>query len=135
MIKFPSKDKNLMVEQGKLLDDTNREFIRSILPGNGKKVESTRHAIISGPQGVGKTYGTIDEANKRNVKFVMIKPGMTDAELKYTMIGLGYNYYAHENVKFMLHYNMVTNESAKGLSGFTKDIKDNVLTLRMQYKF
>jgi len=90
MIKFPSKDKNLMVEQGKLLDDTNREFIRSILPGNGKKVESTRHAIISGPQGVGKTYGTIDEANKRNVKFVMIKPGMTDAEL---IIKLAYNVY------------------------------------------
>ncbi len=61
--------------------------------------------------------------------------GMTDAELKYTMIGIGYNYYAHENVKFMFHYNMVTNESANGLTGFTKDIRDNVLTLRMQYKF
>jgi hypothetical protein len=61
--------------------------------------------------------------------------GMTDAELKYSMFGVGYNFYAHDNVKFMFHYNMVTNELANGLNGFTADIRDNILTVRMQYKF
>ncbi len=61
--------------------------------------------------------------------------GMTKAELKYTMLGLGYNYYLNENVKFMVYYNMVANELAKGLSDYLRDIKDNVLTIRMQVRF
>ncbi len=61
--------------------------------------------------------------------------GFTDADVKYTMLGVGYNFYVHENVKFMFHYNMVTNEATKGINGFTKDIKDDVLTVRMQYRF
>lgn len=81
MITFPSKAKNLLIQQGQLLDEQNRDIIRGALPGNGKIVEATRHTIISGPPGVGKTYGTIEEALKRNIKTVTIAPGMTDAEL------------------------------------------------------
>ncbi len=61
--------------------------------------------------------------------------GMTKAELKYTMLGMGYNFYATENVKFMVYYNLVKNELSKGLSGYTTDLKDDVFTLRMQYRF
>lgn len=61
--------------------------------------------------------------------------GMTKAELKYTMLGMGYNFYATENVKFMVYYNLVKNELAKGLSGYTSDLKDDVFTFRMQYRF
>jgi phosphate-selective porin len=61
--------------------------------------------------------------------------GMTKAELKYTMFGLGYNYYVNDNVKFMVYYNMVTNENAKGITDYLKDVKDNVLTIRMQVRF
>ena len=61
--------------------------------------------------------------------------GMTKAELKYTMLGLGYNYYVNDNVKFMVYYNMVTNENAKGIADYLKDVKDNVLTIRMQVRF
>ena len=59
----------------------------------------------------------------------------TKAELKYTALGIGYNYYIHENVKFMVYYNMVTNETSPGITGFATDLKDDVLTFRMQYKF
>jgi hypothetical protein len=60
--------------------------------------------------------------------------GMKGAEVKFTAIGLGYNYYYDENVKFMFHYNMLTNEKT-GITGFTSDLKDNILTFRMQYRF
>jgi hypothetical protein len=93
-------------------------------------------------QRIGKTkhelalkYEWYDPNTKVSGKDLTGTNGMTNAELKYTMVGIGYNYYAHENVKFMFHYNIVTNETAKGLNGFTKDIKDNVLTIRMQYRF
>lgn len=62
------------------------------------------------------------------------KNSFTSADIKYTQLGLGYNYYYDANVKFMINYNIITNESTN-LSGFTKDLKDNILTIRMQYRF
>jgi hypothetical protein len=60
---------------------------------------------------------------------------MTDAELKYTMLGLGYNYYFDDNVKFMFYYNIVRNEAANGIAGLEHDLKDDVFTARIQYRF
>lgn len=56
-------------------------------------------------------------------------------DIKYSAIGLGYNFYITENFKFLAYYNMVSNEACKNLSGYTKDLKDNILTLRVQAKF
>ncbi len=67
------------------------------------------------------------------------KNSFTGADIKYTQLGIGYNYYLDPHVKFMLHYNIITNETTgdgtTGISGFTKDLKDNILTLRMTYRF
>lgn len=57
------------------------------------------------------------------------------ADVKFTAIGLGYNFYITENFKFLAYYNMVTNEISKNLSGYTRDLKDNILTLRVQARF
>jgi hypothetical protein len=64
----------------------------------------------------------------------------TTADIRYEQLGLGYNYYMYENVKFMFNYNIIRNEvtgisGSTGLTNFTKDITDNVLTVRMQYRF
>ena len=62
-------------------------------------------------------------------------------DVKFTTIGLGWNYYATPNVKFTAYYDMVSNENTSikgkgtGVDNYTKDIKDNVLTLRVLYKF
>ena len=58
-------------------------------------------------------------------------------DLKYTTLGLGYIYKLDNNVKFTLYYDMVTNEHSKNLvaGGYWRDLKDNVLTARIQYKF
>ena len=58
-------------------------------------------------------------------------------DLKYTTLGLGYIFKLDNNVKFTLYYDMVTNEATKNIiaGGYWRDLKDNVLTLRVQYKF
>jgi hypothetical protein len=59
---------------------------------------------------------------------------MTKAEVKFNALGLGYNYYYDENVKFMFYYNIVTNENTQ-VTGYNKDLQDDIFTLRMQYRF
>jgi hypothetical protein len=62
-------------------------------------------------------------------------------DVKYTTLGVGWIYHWDANVKFTVYYDMVTNEKVysgtktAALYPFTNDLKDNVLTVRMQYKF
>lgn len=79
-------------------------------------------------------YEWLDPNNKISANDLNGKNGMKEGEIKYTMIGVGYNFYLDTNVKFMVHYNMVTNETTK-ITGYSRDLKDNVLTIRMQYRF
>jgi hypothetical protein len=81
MIKFKSKELNLLVEAGKFVDDNSRDFIKGALGLKKRKVEASRHTILSGPPGVGKTYGTQDECNKGNVKYIKIEPGSSDMQI------------------------------------------------------
>jgi hypothetical protein len=80
-------------------------------------------------------YEWYDPNTKLAAKDFAVGTMMKDTELKYTMLGIGYNYYLDENVKFMCYYNFVKNESAMGITGFNKDLKDDVFTIRMQYRF
>lgn len=63
------------------------------------------------------------------------KSKLNKTDLKYSTLGLGWVYHWDHNVKFTTYYAMVTNETSKNLAGYSKDLKDNVLTLRVQYKF
>lgn len=62
-------------------------------------------------------------------------------DVKYKTLGLGLNYRFNSNVKVMAYYDVVTNEttsnivSTSTLNDLSHDRKDNVFTLRMQYKF
>lgn len=56
-------------------------------------------------------------------------------DLKYTTVGLGLLCAVSSNVKLTLYYDMVKNETSNNLSKYSKDLKDNVLTFRIQYKF
>lgn len=61
--------------------------------------------------------------------------GFNTTDLAYTDIGFGYINYFNDNIKFMIYYNLVKNETTKSINGFSKDLKDNVFTLRMQVRF
>ncbi len=63
------------------------------------------------------------------------------ADLKYDTWGLGLAYRWDSNVKITAYYDLVKNETSKNLSAtsgkpsYTKDLDDNVFTLRVQVKF
>lgn len=102
MLKFKSKELNLYVEQGKLADEASRKFIRNSLGIVKKKVEAKRHSILSGPPGVGKTYGTIDECRKNKVKFIMIEEGISDINLATRLAFAVYSLKKNEELAVIL---------------------------------
>lgn len=55
-------------------------------------------------------------------------------DVAYSTIGLGYLYRMNNNVRIMAYYDIVSNEKTK-LTGYKADLKDNLFTLRFQYKF
>lgn len=59
---------------------------------------------------------------------------LTIADIKYSTLGVGYAYYFNENVKLVLYYDIVKNEKTQ-LPGFTSDLKDNIFTCRLQFRF
>ena len=56
------------------------------------------------------------------------------ADIRYNTFGLGYAYYLNAHVKLVLYYDWVKNESTQ-LAGYTTDLDDNVVTLRLQFRF
>lgn len=56
------------------------------------------------------------------------------ADIRFDTYGFGTTYRLNSNVKLMLYYDMVKNESTS-IAGYTGDIKDNVFTCRLQFKF
>ncbi|MCX6135726.1 MAG: hypothetical protein NTU47_18120 [Ignavibacteriales bacterium] len=68
------------------------------------------------------------------------KVGLNAGDIQFTTLGIGWVYHWDTNVKFTFYYDMVTNEKVNAnapaaLAAFKDDIKDNVFTVRMQYKF
>jgi hypothetical protein len=57
-----------------------------------------------------------------------------NADIKYNTLGLGYTYYLNKHIKVLAWYDMIRNE-VTSLDGYTRDVKDDVFTLRMQFKF
>lgn len=58
----------------------------------------------------------------------------TATNIKYTTLGVGYINYLTDNVKLVLYYARVVNEKTQ-LNGFTTDVKDDVFTCRLQFRF
>lgn len=56
------------------------------------------------------------------------------ADIRFDTYGFGINYKLNANMKITAYYDYVVNESTN-VSGYAKDIKDNVVTVRIQYKF
>lgn len=68
---------------------------------------------------------------------------LTAADIAFTTLGLGYIHYLDDNVKVVLYYELIANQkldpsllaASSALFPYTSDVRDNVLTVRMQYKF
>jgi phosphate-selective porin len=59
---------------------------------------------------------------------------LTAADIKFSTLGLGYVYYFSDMLKLIFYYDFVKNETTQ-LSGYTSDLKDNIFTLRLQFRF
>jgi hypothetical protein len=65
----------------------------------------------------------------------------SSSDVKYSTLGVGLNYRLTSNLKVMAYYDMVKNETTSNLpdnstlKDLAHDRKDNVFTLRFQYKF
>ena len=60
--------------------------------------------------------------------------GSSKGDVKYSTWSIGYNKYFHENLKLMLWYDIVKNENTS-LPDYTTNIRDNVFTCRLQFRF
>ncbi|WP_247233326.1 porin [Telluribacter sp. SYSU D00476] len=63
-----------------------------------------------------------------------IGEGYTGADVAFRTLGMGYNYYATDNLRFLLYYDIVKNEKT-ALEGYRQDLRDNIFTMRVQYSF
>jgi hypothetical protein len=59
---------------------------------------------------------------------------LTPADIKYSTWGFGFLHHINDNIKVVLYYDWVTNEIT-GLPGYTEDLKDNVFTARIHFRF
>lgn len=59
---------------------------------------------------------------------------LSSTDIRYSTLGIGWIYHLDENVKIAAYYDIVTNEKTK-ISKYTRNLSDNVFTLRIQYKF
>jgi hypothetical protein len=64
------------------------------------------------------------------------KPGtnVNETNIKYSTLGFGYIHHINENVKLLLWYDRVSNEKTS-LTDYTEDLKDDVFTCRLQFRF
>lgn len=60
--------------------------------------------------------------------------GFTAADVRYNTASIGYMYHINAHVKMTLFYDWIMNEETK-VAGYTKDIKDNIFTCRVQFRF
>jgi len=59
---------------------------------------------------------------------------LTPADIKFSTLGLGFLHHINENIKVILYFDRVKNETTQ-LAGYTEDLKDNILTIRIHFRF
>jgi hypothetical protein len=59
---------------------------------------------------------------------------LKQADIKYTTYGIGYNFYMTDNIRWVFYYDHVVNETTQ-LTGYKNDVKDDVFTCRLQFRF
>lgn len=80
-------------------------------------------------------YDWYDPNNKvKGLEIGVPGTNFTSANIKYNTLGIGYLYYISENMKLVLYYARVWNERTS-LTGYTTDLKDDVFTCRLQFRF
>ena len=95
-------------------------------------IADTKHSIVV-------KYDWYDPNTSVAGDKILVAAKTGKADVAYSTLGLGYMYRLNTNVRLMVYYDMVTNEKvakySSSLKGYTKDLADNLVTVRFQYKF
>jgi hypothetical protein len=59
---------------------------------------------------------------------------LNEGDIKYETLGIGLTRYMGENIKALIYYDFVRNESTS-LPDYLSDLEDDVLTVRVQVRF
>ena len=59
---------------------------------------------------------------------------LTAADIKFSTLGIGYVYHFNPQTKIIFYYDIVKNETTQ-LTGYTVDLKDNIFTCRLHFRF
>ena len=70
----------------------------------------------------------------RRVTGTDLDDAYSGADVAFRTLGLGYNHYISANLRLLLWYELVRNEKT-ALEGYRSDLKDNVATCRLQFRF
>lgn len=103
-----------------------------------QNIANTKHKIIA-------KYDFYDPNTKVSGFDISALTKTSNVDIKYTTLGFGWIYDYNSNLRLLVYYDMVTNESTnfvkmKGSipvigANYRNDLKDNILTIRFQYKF
>jgi len=92
-----------------------------------QNIASSKHQLVV-------KYDWFDPNSRVAGMQVSSAAGFSAADVRFHTLGVGYVYYANPHVKYMVYYDIVKNESTN-VAGYTGDLKDNILTCRIQYRF
>ena len=93
------------------------------------------HNIINTKHQLGIKYDWYDpNSNVKENEIGMPGSNINEANIKYSTLGFGYIHYINDNLKLVFWYDKVVNEKTQ-IPGFTSDVKDNIFTGRLQFRF
>jgi len=90
-------------------------------------IAGTKHSIVV-------KYDWYDPNTDISGRQIGVAAKTSKTDMAYSTLGLGYLYRLNNNVRLMAYYDIVSNEKI-GLKGYTSNLKDNLVTIRLQYKF
>jgi hypothetical protein len=91
--------------------------------------------IVNNKHQVGVKYDWYDpNTNVKGHEIGVNGNNIQAGDIRYDTWSVGYNYYINDNLKLMLWYDMVQNENTS-LADYTGDLKDNIFTCRLQFRF
>lgn len=108
----------------------NDTYIRNMTGGYVHLIQDiadTQHSVVV-------KYDWFDPNTDIDGQQIGVAAKTGKADIAYSTLGLGYMYRMNNNVRIMAYYDIVTNETAK-VKGYFADAKDNLVTVRLQYKF
>ncbi|NDP20115.1 MAG: hypothetical protein GZ091_03405 [Paludibacter sp.] len=95
-------------------------------------IADTKHSIVV-------KYDWFDPNTDITGSQIGVGKKTSKADISYSTLGLGYMYRMNNNVRIMVYYDIVSNEKvniiSSSLKGYSANLADNLVTVRLQYKF